>query len=261
MGTDKEEVAETSTPTPIAARKPKQSVKAKVQSSISKQVTVVIVNFKTKQLLRRAYRSFRKFYPTVRVIFVDNGSMDQSREFVKEAGARPHNSFILLDKNAGHGPAMHKAIQQVDTPYVLTLDTDTETLRGGFLELMVKRMKADDNLYALGWRRWVDRISGVPKEWHLKHPPAKKFVSYVHPSAALYRVSMYHTLQPFFYHGAPCLGNMVRAEKRGLKTLPFPIRDYVKHLKAGTRRMYGGRWDPTSKTPKGQWREKDQYPI
>ena len=220
-----------------------------------------IVNFKTKQLLRRAYRSFRKFYPNVRVIIVDNGSMDASRELVKEVGARPHNSFILFNKNIGHGPAMHRAIQKVETPYVFTLDTDTETLKGGFLEAMVKQMKGDNKLYALGWRRWVDRTSGVPREWHTENPPSRKFVSYVHPSAALYRMSMYHTLQPFFHHGAPCLSNMVRAEKRGLKTLPFPIRDYVKHLKAGTRRMYGGRWDPTSKTPKGKWREKDQYPI
>ena len=57
------------------------------------------------------------------------------------------------------------------------------------------------------------------------------------------------------------MNNMLDARKKGLKVQSFPIRDYVKHLKAGTRRMYGGRWDPKSSTPKGKWKEKANYPI
>ena len=122
-------------------------------------------------------------------------------------------------------------------------------------------MRADDNLYAIGWKRWVDRVSGVPKEWHTdKHPP-EKFIPYIHPSAGLYRISMFHTLTPFIYHGAPCLDNMREASKRGLTVKSFPIRDYVTHLKAGTRRMYSGRWDPTERTKRKKWNAKDKYPI
>ena len=156
---------------------------------------------------------------------------------------------------------MHKAIHAVETPYVFTLDTDTETFRGGFLQQMVTLMKADDTLYALGWLRWVDKISGVPLEWHIKKQPPGKFIAYIHPSSGLYRVSLYHTLAPFFHHGAPCLDNMRAATLRGLRVSSFPISDYVKHLKAGTRRMYSGRWDPTEKTPRKPWRAKDDYPI
>lgn len=230
-------------------------------TSLKHQVTVVIVNFKTKGLLKTAYRTFRQFYPNIRVILVDNHSEDASTEYVKEVGGRPNNTAILMDHNVGHGPAMNKAIRQVDTPYVFTLDTDTETLKGGFLEAMIARMKADDKLYAVGWKRWVDKLSGVPKEWHLETPPSNRFVAYIHPSAALYRVAMYHTLTPFFHHGAPCLDNMKEAARRKLKVESFPIRDYVKHLRAGTRRMYDGRWDPTERTPKKPWKARADYPI
>ena len=200
-------------------------------------------------------------YPKVKIILIDNGSGDASTDLVRGLGNRPNNTAIFFDHNIGHGPAMHRAIQKVETPYVFTLDTDTETIKGGFLEAMIGRMHSDDRLYALGWRRHVDRISGVPLEWHIEKQPPKKFVAYAHPSAALYRVAMYHTLRPFFHHGAPCLSNMVEAERRKLKVEAFPIRDYVKHLKAGTRRMYKGRWDPKSGTPKGPWKEKDDYAI
>ena len=260
-------IVEKRTPTPVATSKPKVKDKPKskpkitVQSSIAKQVTVVIVNFKTKRLLACAYKSFRKFYPTVRMIFVDSGSMDESRELVKEIGGRAYNSFILFSTNVGHGPAMHQAIQEVDTPFVLTLDTDTETFKKGFLEKMVRQMKANDNLYALGWKRWVDRLSGVPLVWFTEKQPSERFVAYIHPSAGLYRMSMYRTLNGFVHHGAPCLHNMNDAVKRGFELQAFPISDYVKHLKAGTRRMYGGRWDPTNKTPRKKWKARDSYPI
>jgi len=228
---------------------------------ISELVTAIIVNFKTKNLLKCVYKTFRAFYPTVPMIIVDNHSGDSSVELVQALGMRPHVKTIFMDKNVGHGPAMNRAIQQSDTPYVFTLDTDTEVITGGFLQKMVKLMRADDTLYALGWKRWVDRISGVPLEWHTEKQPAERFIAYVHPSAGLYRVSMYHTLAQFFHHGAPCLNNMREANKRELKVEAFPIRDYVTHLEAGTRRMYSGRWDPTDKTPKKKWNAKDRYPI
>jgi len=224
-------------------------------------VTAVIVNFNTQTLLKRAYKSFRGFYPGVPIIIVDNGSNDASAILVKELAGKPNVSTILFDHNVGHGPAMDKAIRAIDTPYVFTLDTDTETIAGGFLQQMVNLMKGNDNLYAIGWLRWVDKFSGVPLEWHIEKQPPERFIAYIHPSSGLYRVSMYHTLAPFFHHGAPCLDNMREASRRELLVSSFPIHDYVKHLKAGTRRMYDGQWDPTSKSLRKEWRAKDDFPI
>lgn len=231
---------------------------------MSNDVTVVITNYKTEHLTKQCLRTLLQYYPHAPVVLIDNNSQDSSTGYVKRAADRHTNveALMIAPKTIGHGPAMHKAIMQcVDTPFVFTLDSDCIVHSGGFIELMREKLLADPNLYALGWLRHVDKHSGVPIEWHLQHPPKEKFCAYVHPSAMMLRKSMYIELPPFFNHGAPCLQNMREAEVRGLGLEAFPIRDWVEHLKAGTRRLYGGRWDPRDDDKPGAWDPKASFPI
>jgi glycosyltransferase involved in cell wall biosynthesis len=218
-------------------------------------VTAVIVNFKTLHLVQQAYESLRKYYD-LPIILIDNGSADDSTNWIGEHGGITHT------ENLGHGPAMHQAISGIQTRYVLTLDSDCIVRGGSWIEQMLTFFDDDPQAYAIGWLRYVDRWSGVPLEWHAHgKPKGARFVPYVHPAVAIYDVKKYRQMQPFVHHGAPALNNMVDAEERGYVVKSFQVFDYVKHLKAGTRRMYSGRWDPRTGEKPHRWRKDADYPI
>jgi len=219
-------------------------------------ITCVIVNFKTKNLTEKCIETFRKFYSHP-IILIDNNSADDSTEFCKNAFTKYNDITLLLNnKNIGHGPAMHQAILLATTPYIFTLDSDTETLQGTFLESMLLEFDKQENLYAIGWRRYVncDGVSGDEKQ-------NKNLTPYIHPYAMLIDRAKYLTLPKFEDHGAPCRSNMYAAFKANYTLSDFNLKPYIKHCIAGTRRMYNGYWHPKETDKPSEWKEKATYPI
>jgi hypothetical protein len=238
------------------AEEPVPEMKLVPTIDVESLVTCIIVNYKTRDLTETALTTFLKFYPGVSVLLVDNGSGDGSTVYVDCAQRRFKTvTSILHEKNLGHGPAMHKAILRAETEYVFTLDSDCVVNRGGFLERMT-RMAGRGDLYAVGWVRHVHPMTGVPVP-----ESSRKYLEYVHPSAALYSVYMYSDLPPFGHYGAPCILNMREAQKQSLHVASFPIEDYVEHLKAGTRRMYRGKWNPKEGERARPWEREGNWPI
>jgi len=226
-------------------------------------ITVVTVNYKTRKLTKVCYESFRKFYPDTPIILVDNHSQDDSTKYIKSLEATDSNlTTVFHSTNLGHGPAMHHAIQSIFTPFVFTLDSDCKILKGGFLENMLQYMDNNGNLYAIGWLRYIVKFTGVPHSWHTNKPPrGNKFIPYIHPYAALYRLSMYRKLRPFADHGAPCIWNMNDAVGKGYDLQHMKLDGYIKHWKAGTRRRFGGHWHPSDSVQPGAWDADKNYPI
>lgn len=250
-------------PEPLLSKKTKHKQEKKRKSKLPKQVTAIIVNFKTLELTYNAVFTFRSVYPNVPIILVDNHSQDDSTNLCKQLAKEDKNiQFVQHNSNVGHGPAMHNAVKLVSTPYFFTLDSDCEVHSPGFLQEMLEKFRCNKNLYAVGWRRFVDKISGVPREWHLKHPPPEQFIPYIHPAAAMFDRKKYLSLEPFFDHGAPCLNNMRSAVKKGYDLEPFPIlKNHITHLVAGTRRMYKGHWHPKESQKPSAWNKKHTFPI
>lgn len=223
-------------------------------------ITCIITNFKTRNLTKIAVSSLLHYYPNVSIILTDNGSKDSSTTLVKTLGAAHDNiTSVLHEANIGHGPAMNKAIWLIDTPFFFTLDSDCEVIKGGFLERMLKHFQSNYNLYAIGWLRHVDPKSGVSVGREAKVRP--KHLPYIHPYAAMFRTIKYFQLSPFNHHGAPCTANMRDARDAGFSLQSFPIDNYIKHLKAGTRRLYKGHWDPKPTDKPGPWTEDREWPI
>lgn len=212
-------------------------------------ITAVTVNFKTPEMTERCFRSFRSFYPDVPYSFVDNGGCLRSLKLMLELTAELGVRLLRNEINAGHGPALHQATVDCKTHFVFTLDSDTLTRRGGFLEEMLSRFAAEPLLFALGWLRYVDD-NGVA------YPNQERMFGnhYVHPSAMLFDRSRYGELEPFVNTGAPAIRLMKSAAEHGYRLESFPIRNYIDHKIAGTRGLYGGSWwVPTSKQA-GTWR-------
>jgi glycosyltransferase involved in cell wall biosynthesis len=197
-------------------------------------VAAVIINYRTPDLTRRAVRTFRRFYPTVPLLLVDNGSADGSLEELRALAAlAPEATTIVVNEtNLHHGPAMHQAMTLLKEERILFLDSDCEVIRGGFLELMLAALGETPGGYAAGKRifmnaRGFDRAEG------------RGAIPYLRPICLLVDRALYFTLPPFVRHGAPCLANMRRASEQGLRLLPFPVEEYVRHDGRGTAGRFG----------------------
>ena len=193
-------------------------------------VSAAVVNFQTPDLLDTAVRSFHREYPQVPLLIVDNGSADTSPAMIREL-QRDLGPFIrtrLLPENRFHGPAMDLALRELDTRYVFIFDSDTETLKGGFLEKMVE-IAARDKVYAVG------KIAHVNKRGFAARSGVPVLVS----AYMLLDRPTYLRLPPFIHHGLPALQNFRAAAEQGLRLEPFPIDDYVEHFGRGTAERFG----------------------
>lgn len=198
---------------------------------LSKDLGAVVVNYQTPDLLDRAVRTFHEAYPDVAVLIVDNGSEDSSHAAIDllEDDYPATIRSLRLPTNLYHGPAMNRALHQLEKPYAYLFDSDTITRQTGFLEAMVKLLSSRPEVYGIGRvlhvnSRGFSTEEGTPILWA--------------PYMLIDRVR-YTELPPFQHHGVPVLENMLEAHRRGLELEDFPIRDYVDHLGRGTADRYG----------------------
>lgn len=209
-------------------------------------VTVITANFKTPELIGKCISSFQAFYPRLRYIVIDNGGCMESWRILRGIGTI---ELVENGKNIGHGPALHQGILMSTTQHVFTLDSDTTTHKGGFMEGMLSQFEGDPLLFALGWLRYTNE-SGVasPKQ------ELKRGMKYVHPYACLLDREKYLRLHPFIHSGAPATRLMASAVEAGYHLESFPIGEYIEHKIAGTRGKFGGQCSvPTDRKP-GKWR-------
>ena len=90
-----------------------------------KKITVVIPNFNGMQYVERCLDSLeRQTFSDFDVIFVDNGSVDGSRELTEKK--YPWVKVIALAENTGFCKAVNLGIEATQTPYVVLLNNDTE---------------------------------------------------------------------------------------------------------------------------------------
>ncbi len=201
---------------------------------ISNIVTVVIINYQTSDLTQLAITSFRKFYPDVHLILVDNGSQDESVKVLKEIqSTQTATTKLVLNKtNIHHGPAMHQAITLSSGELVLFFDSDCEVQRGGFIEAMVELIEQDSQHYAVGKTEFLNERGFLVK-------PNQNGIRYIRPICMLVRKTLYNALPPFQLHGAPCLTNMKEAAKRNFGLIEFDIHKFIFHKGRGTASKYG----------------------
>ncbi len=111
------------------------------------KTSVIILNWNGKQLLEQ-------FLPTVlkhslgngcTVFVVDNCSTDNSVAFLHKN--YPDLPLIILDKNYGFAEGYNKAIQQVDSEYVVLLNSDVETTEN-WLDPLIHYMDAHPEVAA-----------------------------------------------------------------------------------------------------------------
>ncbi len=111
-------------------------------------VSVVILNWNGENLLRR-------FLPSVvehsaiegcEVVVADNGSADNSLALLR--AEFPSVRIIELDLNYGFTGGYNRAIAQVDSKYVLLLNSDIEVTEG-YLQPLIATLESDESVAAV----------------------------------------------------------------------------------------------------------------
>lgn len=116
---------------------------------MSKLVTIIIVNWNTRDMLVGCLRSIEHYEDrrNFRIIVVDNASKDGSREAVSRLF--PWVMVLNSGKNIGFAAANNIAMRYTDTPFVLYLNPDTLFI-GAILSKMTDFMDNHPNVGALG---------------------------------------------------------------------------------------------------------------
>ena len=89
--------------------------------------SVIILNWNGAEMLRRYLPSVIRNTPA-QIIVADNGSTDNSLEVL--AKEFPTVKTIVLDRNYGFAEGYNRAIVQVDSEFVVLLNSDVETPAG-----------------------------------------------------------------------------------------------------------------------------------
>ena len=190
----------------------------------------LVVSCDTIGLTKTCVETLREFYPDLRLILVDNGSTDGSREWIEQLAKDELCRCILLKENTTHGPGLHRGMEMAVGDFILILDSDTETLKGGFIEPMVHLFLSAPNVFAVGPVGTGDITGTRPGDYPI-----------VHPCRMMLNRERYFLGRAFCHAGQPIHLAMRDARDRKDLLLHFPLNEYIKHYGGGTRSVVGRR--------------------
>lgn len=191
-------------------------------------ITVLICQRKTKQVTQLCLESLLRFYPDVKILIVDGDSQDDSTLYLKYTALKYSNVKVWLRTGRNsHGETMHEAIMNhITTDYVLLMDSDVITMRGGMIEGMLEQFRENPKLYATGNLMLVTRKNqacGQPED-------GNDVLRYAHPCLSVLHIPTYKRLHPSYDHGAALCENMIDAERKGWRVETFPVDKYSIHI-------------------------------
>lgn len=225
----------------------------------SPSVAIVILNWNGKKHLEQFLPSvLATTYPNARVIVADNGSTDNSIDFINST----YSSIRVLKNpvNEGFAGGYNTALKQVDADYYVLLNSDVE-VTPGWLEPMVALLEQDQTIgacqpklldfrtrnlfeYAGGAGGWLDafgypfckgRIFDVCEEDKGQYDDAEP-IFWASGAALLIRSETFHKaggFDPFFFAHQEEIDLCWRIQLMGQKIFSCPA-SVVYHVGGGT---------------------------
>jgi N-acetylglucosaminyl-diphospho-decaprenol L-rhamnosyltransferase len=120
-------------------------------SEAAERLDVVIVSYRSRELLRRCLDSLRAHPPAVpmKVVVVDNDSRDGTAGMIR--ADYPEVDLIASPANLGFAAATNLGAARGEAPYLLALNPDTE-LTAGALDTVLETMRARPETAVVGAR-------------------------------------------------------------------------------------------------------------
>ncbi len=165
------------------------------------EVTIVVPHYRTPRLTRLCLRLLRRFTTPelARVVLVDNGSEESTRAWFRSlpwlttlsAGQQPEDAPAQA-----HARALDRGLQEADTPFLLSIHTDTLVIREGWLRFLLCALEPPE-LAAVGswkleavplWKRTLQGLEhGARRLLGRARPPRDR---YLRSHCALYRTAL-----------------------------------------------------------------------
>lgn len=110
-------------------------------------ISIIIVNLSGKYLLLECLGSLKKStYKNMEVIVVDNGSVDDSREYLKKEKIMRRKIILIENReNLGFAEANNQGVKKAKGEYILLLNNDTVTTPD-FLEVLLKKINQNSSI-------------------------------------------------------------------------------------------------------------------
>ena len=112
----------------------------------SMQVSIIIVNYNTKELLNNCLKSIYKYTKDIdfEIIVSDNGSTDNSISMLKTEF--PQVVIVDNGKNLGFGAANNKGLEIAKGKYIFYLNSDTLILNNA-VKIFYDYFEANENIF------------------------------------------------------------------------------------------------------------------
>lgn len=112
---------------------------------MNSKVAVVILNWNGRQkgLIEQYLPSVVEYSKEAEVFVADNGSEDDSLEFIK--ANFPTVNLILLDKNYGFTGGYNRALSQIEADYFILLNDDVEVTEN-WISPLIEKMEEDKTI-------------------------------------------------------------------------------------------------------------------
>ena len=101
---------------------------------MNRYVTVIVVTYNSQELLKELAETLNSLTPVCRAVISDNGSSDGTPEAVRRLV--PGAEVIENPMNGGFGYGNNRALERVETPYVLFLNSDASLDAEGVKKLV-----------------------------------------------------------------------------------------------------------------------------
>ena len=128
------------------------------------KVSIIIPAYNEEiNAVRTVSNLLQQTYPYLQIIFVDDGSKDNTFKIVSETFAEVPNVQVHTKPNGGKASALNYGVNLADTEYVVCIDADTQLKTDAVLQLMQKF--SDDKVGAVAGNVKVGNEVNMITKW------------------------------------------------------------------------------------------------
>lgn len=224
-------------------------------------VTILVPNYQTLELTKLCLRLLRKHTDVTKakVVVIDNDSHDESLSYLQTV-----SWITLLERKAilgetpiqSHSRALDMALALVDTPYVLSIHTDTLIKHGQWLDFLLGEFTKQTNIAGVGswkleakpfWRRGLKMIERYSQLLYYRLTGNRnhglegmgKNYYYLRSHCAMYRMDLLKQYQLHFSDGDMVAGKEMHKKlvEAGYDMVFLPseiLGQYLEHINHAT---------------------------
>jgi GT2 family glycosyltransferase len=227
-----------------------------MENSQSPILTILLPNYKTLELSKLCLRSLKSLTDLnkIKVIVIDNDSADESLEYL-----RTLDWITLIERKdianeppfEMHAKALDLGLEQVDTPYVLSMHTDTIVTSPDWLDFLIKKVEAADDIAGVGswkleYKPYLKRLGKKlerffqTKIWFPITGKGNGAITglgnnyyYLRSHCALYRTDLIRKYTNGFFDEGETAGKVLyrKLQENGYRMIFIPADELVKYMK------------------------------